>query len=236
MKKFLSMLLAAALCLSLTACTGGGDKTSEGGSSPQGGTSSQSGTSSGAEHSSQGTDHSYESSPDLPGVVRVNTETTEYCADAPSTLIKRNGTSFKVECSSYAVLYDQYLERSSDSYFEIDPTKITSAADVLDQMKIQTAACLNGILIRADEYSVRVDSKENVTVNGWEMCKQKGAVELTHKFPLAYDSADFVAYSLIKDGYPIYIMVIDKPDGSERIDIEQMADQIAHTFREYSES
>lgn len=39
----------------------------------------------------------------------------------------------------------------------------------------------------------------------------------------------------MKDGYPVCFMVIDKPDGPEQIDIEEMAGKTAKTFREYSE-
>ncbi len=231
MKKLLSILLAAVLCLSLAACGGDDNKPSGDGTNPP-----QSGNSDATTENKKPDNDKYVSDPDLPGVVRVNLPAAEYCADAPSSLIKRNGTSFKVENSSYAVIYDQYLERSSDTYYGVDLKNILKAEDVIENMSKQTAACLEGILKRADEYTVTVDSKENVTVNGWNMCKQKGSVKLTHRFPLPYESADFVAYSLIKDGYPIYIMVIDKPDGTDRIDIEQMADKIAKTFREYSEN
>ncbi len=236
MKRLLSMLLALTLCLSLAAC-GSKDQSSggEGTSQPQSETSSQNSGSTESKENSKNVEHPYEEFPELEGVVRVNQTAAEYCADAPSALVKRNRTSFKVETASYAVIYDQYLERSSDEYYDIDLKNITKAEDVLENMKKQTAACLESILHRADEYAVRIDSKENVTVNGWEMCKQKGAIELTHQFPLPYESADFVAYSLIKDGYPIYIMVIDKPDGTDRIDIEEMADKIAKTFREYED-
>lgn len=220
MKKLLSVLLALTLCLSLVACGGGENPSDDGKQTPPSET--------------KDTEHSYEEDPDLPGVVRVNLTTAEYCANAPFTLIKRNGTSFKVETNSYAVLYDQYVDTTSDTYYEIDLNDFSSAEDVVENMAKQTASCLMGILARADEYSVKVNSKENVTVNGWDMCKQKGAIELTHRFPLPYQSADFVAYSLIKDGYPIYIMVVDKPDGPKRIDIEEMADKIVKTFREYS--
>lgn len=235
MKKLLSMLLAHTLCLTLAAC-GGKEQPSDSGSASQTDTStSQNDSTSDTTKDAQKTEHSYEEDPDLPGDVRVNLTTAEYCADAPFTLVKRNGTSFKVDTTSFAVIYDQYVDRTSDMQYEIDLQKITAAEDVLDNMKKQTASCLMGILHRADEYNVRVDSKEDVTVNGWEMCKQKGAIELTHRFPLPYESANFVAYSLIKDGYPIYIMVIDKPDGSKRIDIEEMADKIVKTFREYED-
>lgn len=235
MKKTLSLFLAVLLCLSLAAC-GSKDQPSDSGSASQSdpGTS-QSNPAPDTTKDAHKMEHPYEEDPDLPGDVRVNLSTAEYCADAPFTLVKRNGTSFKVDTASFAVLYDQYVDRTSDLYYSIDPQKIKSAEDVIENMGKQTASCLMGILHRADQYSVRVDSKENVTVNGWEMCKQKGAIELTHRFPLPYESADFVAYSLIKDGYPIYIMVIDKPDGPKRINIEEMADKIAKTFRECSE-
>ena len=62
-----------------------------------------------------------------------------------------------------------------------------------------------------------------------------GSTLLIADFPLDYESANFVAYSVIKDGYPVYFAVVENPDGENPIDINAMADKIAKTFREYSE-
>ncbi len=52
----------------------------------------------------------YEEDSDLPGVLRVNLPSTEYCADIPSSLIQRNDTPFKVQPDFCTVIYDQYPE------------------------------------------------------------------------------------------------------------------------------
>ena len=96
------------------------------------------------------------------------------------------------------------------------------------------ATCRNG-LIFADDYTVEVANSENKKVNSWDMCKVSGSIKLSCEFPLDYESVDFVAYSLIKDGFPVYFAVVENPAGDNPIDLGSMADKIVKTFREYSE-
>lgn len=233
MKKLLSMLLASTLCLSLAAC--GSTQSNPGTSSPEDSKQSSQSDSSDTSKDAQKTEHSYEEDPDLPGIHKVNMTSVQYCINSPSWLIKRNGCGHKVSTDSFVILYGQYVNNLSDKNYGIDLEKISSAEDIFPNMNKQIVANIDGTIARADEYVVEVDNTENLTINGWDMCKQKGSIKLTYQHALPYESTTFVAYSVIKDGCPVFFMVIDKPDGSERIDIEEMADKIAKTFREYSE-
>ena len=63
------------------------------------------------------------------------------------------------------------------------------------------------------------------------MTKFKGTFTLTHEWKIDYNEADFVGYSIMKDGKPLYF-VVDIPTGENRIDIEKMADKIVKSFRD----
>ena len=230
MKKLLSILLATVLCLSLAACGGDDNKPSGDGTN-----STQSETPDATKDVAQ-SEHPFENDPDLPGIHKVNLSSVQYCINSPSWLIKRNGCGHKVSTSSFVILYGQFVNNVSDKDYGVDLEKISSAEDIFPNMNKQIVANIDGTIAHADEYVIEVDSTENVTINGWAMCKQEGTIKLTYKYSLPYESTSFVAYSVIKDGYPVYFLVVDKPDGTDRIDIEQMADKIAKTFREYSEN
>lgn len=235
MKKIISLLLVMMLSCSLVAC--GNEEKPSNDSTGNSTSSSQTGNESINKDSSKndGSDSDYEPNEELPGHVRVNLTTSKYCVDAPETIIKSENTGYMVKLNSYFVIYDQYLEGSSDTLYEVKPDAIKGAQDVIGGMSKQMVALAKSGLIYADEYNVEVTSTEDVKVNSWDMCKTTGKINLTCQYPLDYESANFVAYSVIKDGYPVYFAVIERPDGENPIDINAMADKIAKTFREYSE-
>lgn len=228
MKRILSLLLVCILCISLVAC---------GNDNPVDGNKDNNNTNTEQSSNNEGTDKepAYEIDKDLPGVVRVNLSTVKYCINAPGTLIKRANTGNIVELGSYFVIYDQYVDISSEGQFGVKLDAIKSAEDIINVMAEQmSATSLNG-LIFADEYKVVAEKNETIKVNSWDMCKTTGKIELSCEYPLDYESVKFVAYSLIKDGFPIYFAVVENPAGEKPIDIGNMADKIAKTFREYSE-
>lgn len=216
------------LCFSLAACNGGekpNDNNVDG--------------SSGVQSENNSTDNkrnNYTDDKDLPGVVRVNLTTVKYCINAPGSLIKRANTGNIVELGSYFVIYDQYVDISSEGQFGVELNAIKTAEDVIDTMKNQMAATsLNG-LIFADEYNVVAEKSEMIKVNSWDMCKTTGTIRLSCEYPLGYESVKFVACSVIKDGYPVYFAVVENPAGEDSVDLDAMANKIAKTFREYSEN
>lgn len=229
MKRIIALLLVLVLCFSLAAC--GNDE------KPNDNNNNNNNASSGIqnEDASSNEKNDYTSDKDLPGVIRVNLSTVKYCVDAPGTLSQRANTGHIVEMGSYFVVYDQYVDISSEKEFGVDKDSTLKSEDVIGNMSKQMAAtCQNG-LIFADDYSVEIANKENKKVNSWDMCKVSGSIKLSCEFPLDYESVDFVAYSLIKDGFPVYFAVVENPAGDNPINLGAMADKIAKTFREYSE-
>lgn len=179
------------------------------------------------------TSKNYEISDDLEGTVEVNLTTTKYCFSSPGVVIKRANTGYIDSMKGYFVIYDQYVDLSSNNQYGIDYTTIKNTEDIMDVMKPQFIdTALNGF-IYADDYDYVITSKENKIINGYNMTKFKGKFTLTCEWPLDYNQATFVGYSLLKNGYPIYFAVIDVPNGENRINIEEMADKIVKSFREY---
>lgn len=226
MKKII-VLLAMLLCFTLVAC--GNDEKSNDNSTDE------SSRVQNEDNIAENRESDYTSDEDLPGVIRVNLSTAKYCVDAPDMLSQRSNTGHIVEMGSYFVVYDQYVDISSETQYGVDKNSITDAGDVIGAMAEQMAATCRKGLIYADEYSVEVTKSESQKVNSWDMCKVTGTIKLSCEYPLDYESADFVAYSLIKDGYPVYFAVVENPAGENPIDLGNMADKIAKTFREYSE-
>lgn len=227
MKKIIALLLAMLLCFSLTACNGG-EKPNDNNVDGSSGVQSEN-------NSTDNKKNDYTDDKDLPGIISVNLSTVKYCVNAPGTLYKRANTGYIVDMGSYFVVYDQYVDISSEKEFGVDNNSIKKPDDVIGAMSKQMAAtCRNG-LIFADEYSVEIAKSESKKINSWDMCKVTGTIKLSCEFPLDYESVNFVAYSLIKDGFPIYFAVVENPAGEKSIDIGNMADKIAKTFREYSE-
>lgn len=232
MKKIVSFLLVMIFSVSLVAC---GNEEITSNDNTEATTSSQTESQADNKEGSNKNNNEYEPDEELPGIIDVNLTTTKYCVDAPGTLSQRANTGHIVEMASYFVIYDQYVDISSEKQYEVKLDEIKAAKDVIGGMSKQMSATSMKGLSYADEYNVEVTSTEDVKVNSWDMCKTTGKINLIADFPLDYESANFVAYSVIKDGYPVYFAVVENPDGENPIDINAMADKIAKTFREYSE-
>ena len=226
MKKIISILLTMLVCVSLTGC--GSDDSSSKSSNNKKETKTE-------KSSNDKNEKEYETFDDLPFTHELNFTTCKYCIDSPGSLICRANTGHILLMESYFVVYDQYLKGASDEGYGIDLSTITKAEDVIEGMKKQMAdTCRNG-LIYAHEYSVEIEESENVKVNSWDMCKTKWKINLTSSRKIDYNSVNYIAYSVIKDGYPVYFAVVEDPEGETTFDIEALADKIAKTFRDYQE-
>ena len=230
MKKVLTILMILLMCVSMVACGNNEENpvTDEQGSNVQ--TEQQN-------SNEQNDDKNYESDSSLPGVVRINLENVQYCVDAPSKQIYNRGPMF-VNMENYFVIYDQYKDPSSMLNYDVDVSKITDASNVIEGMEKQFInACEEG-LINADEYTFTIEKKEDKMLNGYQMSRFEGTFELMYEIEnpdVDYTSTTFTGYSLIKDGCPVYFVVVDIPSAGGVDDIGAMADKIAKTFREYSE-
>lgn len=230
MKKVLSLLIVLLMCVSLVACGSNEDTPS---------TDDQNSTiQSGQQNSDTKDDEKqYEADASLPGVVRINLDNVQYCVDAPSKQIYNRGPMF-VNMENYFVIYDQYKEPSSMLNYDVDISKIYDASNVIEGMEKQFInACEEG-LINADEYAFSITKKEDKTINGYKMSRFEGTFELKYEIDnpdVDYTSTTFTGYSLIKDGCPVYFVVVDVPSAGGVDDVSTMADKIAKTFREYSE-
>ena len=174
----------------------------------------------------------YEIADDLDGVVDFHTTTTNACFSSPGTLVKRERTGFKSDWGSYYVLWDAYLDTTSQIEYGVDISKITKPSEIIKNMENQFLTVATDPLIRADKYDYEIVSQKDVKINGYDMTKFKGKFILTHEWKIDYNEADFVGYSIIKDGKPLYFVVVDIPTGENRINIEEMADKIAKSFRD----
>lgn len=228
MKKIVLLILSLALCLSLVAC---GNE-----SKPRDDISS-SNLNQTENNEESNNNNNTDVNSDLPGVLSINFDNVQYCVDAPSKQIYNMGPMF-VNMENYFVIYDQYKEPSSILNYDVDISKITDASNVIEGMEKQFInACEEG-LINADEYTFTI-TKENKTVNGYKMSRFEGTFELKYEIEnpdVDYTNAKFTGYSLIKDGCPVYFVVVDIPSEGGVDDVGAMADKIAKTFREYSEN
>lgn len=227
MKRIMLVIFSLILCFALVAC-GNDNKPQDDVSS-----SEPNQTRNNSETNNSNTDNS---DFDLPGVLSINLENVKYCVNSPSKQIFNKGYSF-VNMENYFVVYDQYEDATSEFIYEVDRSKIATPSDVIEGMKKQfISACSYG-LINASSYEFDA-SYENVKINGWDMAKFIGAFELKYETDnpqVDYTSAKFVGYSLIKDGCPVYFVVVDIPSKGGEDNIEEIADKIAKTFRDYSE-
>lgn len=175
----------------------------------------------------------YQKDEDIPRTLAINS-TVKYCVDTPDSVASRAGGGYVVDGDNYFVIYGHYVDPSSEVEFGIKLSNIQKAS-VLEEMVEQFLWTSQGGLIWADKYSMNIDAKEEITVNDWDMCRYEGQVLLESEYTLDYNTADFAAYTVIKDGYPVFFAVFDDPTDEEKADIVTIADKIAKTFREYSE-
>lgn len=174
----------------------------------------------------------YEIADDLNGTLSVNLSTTQYCLSTPD-FPNRASTGYKNYGQGYFIIYDQYVDIATEVQYNIDYRAIKSSNDVIDIMKPQfiANATVVGGLIYADSYDYTIKSKENVNINGYNMTKFKGYFTLSAEFKLSYNTAQFVGYSLLENGYPIYFAVIENPAEEKSINIDDVADKIIKSYR-----
>lgn len=230
MKKTIAFLVVFLLILSLVAC---GEQNYN---NPTDDTVSSTNGSQ-QNNNTEGNKEDYQNDSSLPGVVRVNLDNVKYCVDAPSKQIYNRGPLF-VDMKNYFVIYDQYKDPSSMLNYDVDISKITGASNVIEGMEKQFInACEEGLII-ADNYKFTLTKQEDKQVNGYQMSRYEGTMDLVYEIDnpdVEYTSVSFVGYSLVKDGCPVYFVVVDIPTEGGVDDIGTMADKIAKTFREYSE-
>lgn len=221
MKK--KIILSALCCLSvLLVATGCGNQTNNNNNSTTN-NNTQNNTS----------NKKYEINSDLNGTLEVNLSTTQYCLSTPE-FTNRAASGYKNNMNGYFVIYDHYVDPATQIEYGIDYTTIKSSNDVMDIMKPQfiANAKTTGGLIYADNYDYTITSKENININGYNMTKFKGQFILSAEFKIDYNTAEFVGYSLLKNGYPIYFAVIEQPNEENKINLEEMANKIVKSFRE----
>lgn len=169
---------------------------------------------------------------DLPGQLDVNLSTAKYSIGMPDTLEKRANTGYMVELGSYFVIYDQYVDPASKINYEITVENIKGASDIWTEMKSQILANAKNGLIRALDYDIVISQSEDVKINSWTMNKVEGKITLSSSYEIDYNEAKMAGYGLIKDGFPIYFIVVEKPNGNTPIDVGMMAERIANSFKD----
>lgn len=223
MRRILLFILSIVLCMSIISC--GND------SAPSG-----DGKDTGEESHSSDINEKLDFPEDLPGVVSVNLESVQYCINAPNEQIFSYGNNY-VNMNDYIVIYDQYDELGSTSLYDVDVNKITKPSEVIEGMRKQFISACSFRMERASDYDFDIEY-EDVKVNEWDMSKFTGVFHLIYEVEnpqVDYTSATFAGYSVIKDGCPVYFVVIDIPSEGGVDNVEEVADKIAKTFREYSE-
>lgn len=181
----------------------------------------------------------YQKFDELPNTHTSNA-TVKYCIDVPSGVLDMDAGGYILEDNilldkNYFAVFGAYLDIGSEKIYGVDISKIKNSSDILEEMEKQfTTLCSQG-LIWADEYSLNIQNKKDVVINDWDMCRYEGTVKLESEYTLDYNSVDFVAYTVIKDGYPVFFAVLDDPEKEEKADLGEIADKIAKTFREYEE-
>lgn len=224
MKKIVIVLLMVSLILSCVACSGDNNSPTNG---------SEVGHNTEKTEPADQKDPAGQSDPELPGTVEINLPYIKFNVDAPDRNIHRAASGFRTVAETYAVIYDSYLDPSSQLLYEVELENIKLPEDIFVQMEKQIVANCATCLVSASTYTLNISKKENVTINGWDMCRVEGSIHLEEEYKLSYNDASFVAYGLLKDGYPAYFIAMDIPDGEgEHIDLGNLADRIARTFRD----
>ena len=185
---------------------------------------------------------SYKKDPDLDRTLEVGYGPVTFAIDAPTGWARANsvgtGWGYRDLKRDLYVIYDTYLNRTSEDIYEVDLDSIKSADQVIEGMAKQFVATGMWRLPFSMKREYEIIKKENVSINGWDMCRYEGKFILDDD-PLVQikdKKAYFVAYTVIKDGFPIYFVVVDESDAQEQSAIvAELADKIAKTFRRYED-
>lgn len=230
-----STLLISTMLLSLVGC---GDKKENDGSDK--GNKSQTEQKS-DDNKKEEKKSSYKKDPDLDQTLGVGKGTVTFAIDVP-TGWGRGSVGTGWGCTDLKrglyVIYDTYLNRTSEDDYEVDLDSIKSADQVIEGMAKQFVATGMGCLPFSMKREYEIIKKENVSINGWDMCRYEGKFILDDdpSVQIKDKKAYFVAYTVIKDGFPIYFAVVDESDAQEQSAIvAELADKIAKTFRRYED-
>lgn len=186
----------------------------------------------------------YESNEDLPGTIEINLSSIKYCIDGPNKQLFNKGFVYSNghydsnlgHVESYFVIYDQYEKETSELLYDIQISEIKKPSDVIVGMKNQVIRALKYPHILAENYDYKITNQKDVKINGYNMSRFEGTLYFLYDIEnpdVDYKEANFVGYSLIKDGNPIYFIVGERPNKSNPINIGELADKIVKTFRDY---
>lgn len=237
-RTLVSTILVSAMLVTLVGCGDGKDK---GVSNSTNKSQTEQGTNDNKDNKQDDKKSSYQKDPDLGRTLELGIGLVTFEIDVPTGWGGSNqGTGWgytDLERELY-VIYDTYLEPTSRIRYEVNLENIKSADQVVEGMEKQflsTGMCLLP-LSKTEDYEII--KKENVKVNEWDMCRYEGKfiLEDNPRIQIKDKKAHFVAYTVIKDGYPIYFVVVDESDAQEQAAVVgELADKIAKTFREYGQ-
>jgi hypothetical protein len=230
-----STLLISTMLLSLVGC---GDKKENDGSDK--GNKSQTEQKS-DDNKKEEKKSSYKKDPDLDQTLGVGKGAVTFAIDVP-TGWGSGGVGTGWGCTDLKrglyVICDTYLNGTSEDDYEVDLDSIKSADQVIEGMAKQFVVTGMGYLPFSMKREYEIIKKENVSINGWDMCRYEGKFILDDDpiIQIKDKKAYFVAYTVIKDGFPIYFAVVDESDAQEQSAIvAELADKIAKTFRRYED-
>lgn len=195
------------------------------------------------DNNSNVSNNKYEKDKDLPGDMGGYYDNVTYCIDGPNNQVFNRGFLFSRghydselgHVDSYFVVTDNYLEPASKLIYDVKIEEIKTASDILVGMKNQIISALKFGHITAARYDYKITNQKEVKINGYDMVRFEGIFYLLYDVEnpaVDYTEAKFVGYSLMKDGVPVYFIVSEKPNQKNPIDIGQLADKMAKTFRE----
>ena len=120
--------------------------------------------------------------------------------------------------------------------YDVNLSEITKPSEVIDGMKKQFINSISDYLANASDYEYRIITEKDTTINGYNMYRFEGELELLYEIEnpnVDYTKTNFVGYSMIKNGIPMYFAVVQIPNKNDQIDIGAMADKIVKSLREY---
>lgn len=117
--------------------------------------------------------------------------------------------------------------------------KMKSTDNILETMsRIAMRTIKYGFVDKAIE-SLSVDKKENVVINDWKMTRYEGIAtvdeESVKAFKMKNNKLKYVAYTVIKEGIPIYLLCLDSSEEQKSSAIlSEYAEKVAHTFKHWN--